>query len=125
MSEYGVYEFRLYKDGKIENIVIDDYVPIFNKMPMFTGPARGREVYPMLLEKAIAKLYGCYEAIPTDCETLLETIFCGAVRKKNFNSIETREQITNILEQGLNKNGLIILLSKHDSKVRNYGIYEN
>jgi len=55
----------------------------------------------------------------------METIFCGAVRKKNFNSLETREQILNILEQGLLKNGLIIVLSKFDSKVRNYGISEN
>jgi hypothetical protein len=55
----------------------------------------------MLLEKAIAKLFGNYESVPTDCETLMETIFCGAVRKKNFNSLETREQILKILEHGL------------------------
>ena len=77
----------------------------------------------MLLEKAIAKLYGCYESIPTDCETLMQTIFCGAVRKKDFSSLNTKEKIVTILDQGLEKKGLIILLSKFDSKVRNYGIY--
>lgn len=40
LNPYGIYEFRLYKDGKIENVVIDDYVPVFNKVPMFTGPVR-------------------------------------------------------------------------------------
>ena len=53
----------------------------------------------------------------------MEAIFCGAVRKKDFASLETREQIISILDQGLHKNGLVILLSKFDSKVRNYGIY--
>lgn len=82
-------------------------------------------MYAMLLEKAIAKLYGCYDLIPRDCEQLMETIFCGAVRKKDFEMLETKEQIIMILDQGLIKNGLVILLSKMDSKVRNYGISEN
>jgi len=30
------------------------------------GPVRGNEVYPMLLEKAIAKICGSYEDIPED-----------------------------------------------------------
>jgi hypothetical protein len=53
----------------------------------------------------------------------METIFCGAVRKKDFASLDTKEKIVTILDQGLDKKGLIILLSKFDSKVRNYGIY--
>ena len=103
--------------------MIDDYVPVFNKQPMFTGPVKDKEVYPLLLEKAIAKLYTSYERVPTDCETLMETIFCGAVRKKHFAAIDTKEHVVTILEQGLTKRGLVVLLSKFDPKVRNYGIY--
>jgi hypothetical protein len=53
----------------------------------------------------------------------METIFCGAVRKKDFASIDTKEHVVTILQQGLSKRGLVVLLSKFDAKVRNYGIY--
>ncbi len=28
----------LFKDGVIENVIIDDYVPAFKGMPLFLGP---------------------------------------------------------------------------------------
>jgi hypothetical protein len=40
--------------------VIDDYIPIHEGFPLFVGPVRDNEVYPMLLEKAIAKACGSY-----------------------------------------------------------------
>jgi hypothetical protein len=52
--------FRLFKDGIIHNVIIDDYVPSFKGFHIFTGPANDVEVYPMLLEKAIAKICGGY-----------------------------------------------------------------
>jgi hypothetical protein len=40
--------------------VIDDYLPVADNMAMFVGPVRNNEVYPMLLEKALAKAAGSY-----------------------------------------------------------------
>ena len=45
-------------------MIIDDYIPTHDGQPIFVGPARENEVYPMLLEKAIAKVCGSYENIP-------------------------------------------------------------
>jgi hypothetical protein len=39
--------------------------------------------------------------------------------------LKSKDQIPVILGFGLQKNGLVILLSKFDSKIRNYGINEN
>jgi len=44
--------------------VIDDYIPVHKGQPIFVGPVRQNEVYPILLEKALAKACGGYENIP-------------------------------------------------------------
>ena len=41
-SESGLYDFKLYRNGMIENIVIDDFVPTYNKRPLFTGAVRDK-----------------------------------------------------------------------------------
>lgn len=59
--------------------MVDDYIPSHDGMPIFVGPVRENEVYPMLLEKALAKACGSYEDIAEDAEEILEMIFCGPV----------------------------------------------
>ena len=59
---------RIFKDGKIRNIAVDDYLPSQKNMPFFVGPVRGNEVYPMLIEKALAKACGTYDRIPESTE---------------------------------------------------------
>ena len=56
--------FRLFSQGYIENIVVDDYFPVVDNMHIFVGPVRNNEVYPMLIEKALAKAAGSYSNIP-------------------------------------------------------------
>lgn len=60
----GLYTFKFYKAGKWRYVHIDDRIPCrqsgranfaFNRNP--------NEVFAMLIEKAYAKLHGCYEAI--------------------------------------------------------------
>ena len=41
-SQSGLYEFKLYRNGIIENIIIDDFVPTYNKRPLFTGAIRDK-----------------------------------------------------------------------------------
>jgi hypothetical protein len=60
-------------------VVVDDYIPTHNNIPIFAGPARENEVYPMLIEKALAKASGSYEDIPEEAEEILEMLFCGPV----------------------------------------------
>jgi len=32
--------FRLFRDGYIRNVLVDDYVPVLKGLPMFVGPVR-------------------------------------------------------------------------------------
>ena len=62
MSLSTIYSiiFRIFRNGYIKNISVDDYIPVHQGQPIFVGPVRHNEVYPMLLEKAIAKACGSY-----------------------------------------------------------------
>ena len=55
----------------IENVIIDDYVPTMLGKPLMCGPIKEREVFLMLLEKALAKICGSYEKIPDELEEIL------------------------------------------------------
>lgn len=49
-NDKGLYEFKLYNKGIIENVIIDDYVPVVNGVhPLMVGPVVDREVFPMLI----------------------------------------------------------------------------
>lgn len=49
----------------MENVIIDDYVPVVNSIhPLMVGPVANREIFPMLLEKAVAKICGGYHKVP-------------------------------------------------------------
>ena len=60
LIQVQVLLYRLFKNGIIYNVIVDEYVPSCKGYHVFTGPANEVEVYPMLLEKAIAKLCGSY-----------------------------------------------------------------
>lgn len=60
----GAYEFRMMVRGVLTNVIIDDYLPASDNMPINAKPYRTREVFPMLIEKALAKAFGSYAKIP-------------------------------------------------------------
>jgi hypothetical protein len=53
------------KDAEEGIVIVDDYIPINSEgKPNFaTGGTDGLEIWPAILEKAYAKLYGSYSAI--------------------------------------------------------------
>ena len=57
----GIYRLQVASQGQLKQIVIDDYVPVFqgSNRPVFCKP-KNNEVWVMLLEKAWAKLSGSY-----------------------------------------------------------------
>jgi calpain-5 len=60
----GIYQYSFMKDGVIRNVVIDDYIPCFDNKPVFCSPYNLNETFGMLIEKALAKVFGCYKDIP-------------------------------------------------------------
>ena len=67
--EAGVYAVHFFRDGEERAVIVDDYIPCMRGevegswTPLFAQAREGRDVWALLLEKAFAKLYGCYAAI--------------------------------------------------------------
>ena len=62
MNEQGIWAVKLYKNGEHAEVVMDNFVPCLDGEPCFSK-ANGNELWVIILEKAWAKLHGCYERI--------------------------------------------------------------
>ncbi len=64
-SEYaGVFHFRLWRFGEWIDVVVDDYLPVnaeTNSLVYCHNNKDSNEMFGPLLEKAFAKINGCYE----------------------------------------------------------------
>lgn len=60
----GVYCFRfILPDGTPRRVCVDARVPTKERVPLYTGSIEPGVLWPMLVEKALAKLLGSYAAI--------------------------------------------------------------
>jgi hypothetical protein len=61
INPYGIYMARLYAEGIVVEVVVDDYVPVSTSMkPYYAKPSVDREIWVMVLEKCWAKLFSSY-----------------------------------------------------------------
>ena len=64
ISPYGVYTVKFFVDGTWRYVVVDDYLPLrADGTFAFTAPADGTYFWSCLIEKAVAKLHGGYQAL--------------------------------------------------------------
>ena len=63
-SSKGLYTIKLFKNGIWRYVHIDDTVPVdLSGYPIYATLSDPNEIWIMLLEKACAKLHGCYESL--------------------------------------------------------------
>ena len=62
---HGLFVCRFYKDGAVYYVVVDDRLPARARdgRPVFAQCKEPSELWVPLIEKAYAKLHGCYQAL--------------------------------------------------------------
>ena len=64
-NEKGVYCLQFYQQGEWKYVIVDDIVPCSKSTgaPAFAMSTNSVEIWPYIIEKAYAKLYGSYDAL--------------------------------------------------------------
>lgn len=109
----GLYTFKFYKNGKWRYVHIDDFIPCRQSGNVhFLHNYSPNETFAMLIEKAYAKLHGCYEALTNGLmEELLLDLTPGAgvtvLRLDRMPKKTMCDEVWDKMDKAVSKNSLI------------------
>ena len=96
--EFGYSVFRFFKNGRWQFVVIDTKIPYSaaSKEPLYARCVDPQEFWVPLIEKAYAKLHGCFEVLNGGLmrEGMVD-ISGGVSEEFNLTAPETRDSLEN------------------------------
>ena len=120
----GKYEVRLYIDGEFKTIVVDDYFPCIKgtNVYFFTRPA-DFEMWPILIEKAWAKVNGGYLNIINAWPGDFFRALTGFTFDDYVHQAINKEQLFNELSDMAKNKGLGFGLTIENNEVEEKGLF--
>lgn len=84
INKEGIYSVRFNIDGITNYVIIDDFLPIDQKGEFVFLKIKNNKVWPLLIEKALAKVFGSFENISFGSLLDILNILTGNFQKKEY-----------------------------------------